>query len=166
MFVLPWTLSCSHAVCFKGELKAEISNFSNIFFAKSNISEVNFVKLFSLVYCFLRENYDRSWIFPAFATSSLWAQKLNQQPAVTYDMGNDLEERFRNQEKQGKQRKQADAFLWGVLACLPHIIRDRALKRLDVRSMSQAFTRSRYSIVKMADDESKMNTSLENPQDR
>ena len=92
--------------------------------------------------------------------------KTNQQPAVTYDMGKDLEERFRNQEKQGKQRKQADAFLWGVLACLPHIIRDRALKRLDVRSMSQAFTRSRYSIVKMADDESKMNTSLENPQDR
>ena len=88
----------------KGELKAEISNFSNIFFAKSNISEVNFVKLFSLVYCFLRENYVRSWIFPAFATSSLWAQKLNQQPAVTYDMGKDGEERFRNQEKQGKHK--------------------------------------------------------------
>ena len=74
---------------FKGELKAEISKFSNNFFAKSNISEVNFVKLFSLVYCFLRENYVRSWIFRAFATSSLWAQKLNQQPAVTYDMGKD-----------------------------------------------------------------------------
>ena len=72
---------------FKWELKAEISNFSNLFFAKSNISEVNFVKLFSLVYCLLRENYVRSWILPAFATSSLWAQKLNQQPAVTYDMG-------------------------------------------------------------------------------
>ena len=82
---------------FKGELKAEISNFSNK-------SEVNFVKLFSLVYCFLRENYVRSWIFSAFATSSLWAQKLNQQPAVTYDMGKDLEERFRNQEKQGKHK--------------------------------------------------------------
>ena len=91
---------------FKGELKAEISNFSNIFFffAKSNISEVNFVKLFSLVYCFLRENYVRSWIFPAFATSSLWALKLNQQPAVTYDMGKDGEERFRNQEKHGKHK--------------------------------------------------------------
>ena len=75
------------------------------FFAKSNISEVNFVKLFSLVYCFLRENYVRSWIFPAFATSSLWAQKLNQQPAVTYDMGKDGDERFRNQEKQGKQKR-------------------------------------------------------------
>ena len=74
----------------KGELKAEISNFSNIFL-QSNISEVNFVKLFSLVYCFLRKNYVRSWIFPAFATSSLWAQKLNQQPAVTYDMGKDGE---------------------------------------------------------------------------
>ena len=88
----------------KGELKAEISNFSNTFFAKSNMSEVNFVKLFSLVYCLLRENYVRSWIFPAFATSSLWAQKLNQQPAVTYDMGKDGEERFRNQEKQGKHK--------------------------------------------------------------
>ena len=88
----------------KGELKAEISNFSNIFFAKSNISEVNFAKLFSLVYCLLRESYVRSWIFPAFATSSLWAQKLNQQPAVTYDMGKDGEERFRNQEKQVKHK--------------------------------------------------------------
>ena len=58
-----WVISC-----FKGDLKAKISNFSNIFFAKSNISEVNFVKLFSLVYCLLRENYVRSWIFPAFAT--------------------------------------------------------------------------------------------------
>ena len=96
------TSSIAHE--FKGELKAEISNFSNIFFAKSNINEVNFVKLFSLVYCFLRENYVRSWIFPAFATSSLWAQKLNQQPAVTYDMGKDGEERFRNQEKQGKHK--------------------------------------------------------------
>jgi len=87
----------------KGELKAEISNFSNIFFAKSNISEVtcNFVKLFSLVYCFLRENYVRSWIFPAFATSSLWAQKLNQQPAVTYEMG---KRDNRNQEKEGKHK--------------------------------------------------------------
>ena len=121
---------------FKGELKAEISNFSNIFFAKSNISEVNFVKLFSLVYCFLRENYVRSWIFPAFATSSLWAQKLNQQPAVTYDMGKDGEERFRNQEKQGKhkwciaihhygsQRKQADAFCTN-LKCLWHKMNTR-----------------------------------------
>ena len=59
----------------KGELKAEISNFSNMFFAKSNISEVNFVKLFSLVYCLLRENYVRSWIFPAFATSSFCGLK-------------------------------------------------------------------------------------------
>ena len=88
----------------KGELKTEISNFSNISFAKSNISDINFVKLFSLIYCFLRENHVRSWIFPAFATSSLWAQKLNQQPAVTYDMGKDGEERFRNQEKQGKHK--------------------------------------------------------------
>ena len=56
--------------------------FFQHFFAKSNISEVNFVKLFSLVYCFLQENYVRSWIFAAFATSQLWAQKLNQQPAA------------------------------------------------------------------------------------
>ena len=50
----PYKTVVSH---LKGELKAEISNFSNIFFAKSNISEVNFVKLFSLVYWVLRENY-------------------------------------------------------------------------------------------------------------
>ena len=55
-------------------------------------------------------------------------------------MGKDGEEGFRNQEKQGKhkwckaihhygqQRKQADAFLWGVLACLPHIIRHKLQK--------------------------------------
>ena len=92
-FSLRRVLRDSSLSVLKGELKAEISNFSNI-------SEVNFVKLFFLVYCFLRENYVRSWIFPSFATSSLWAQKLNQQPAVTYNMGKDGEERFRNQEKQ------------------------------------------------------------------
>ena len=37
-------------------------------------------------------------------TSSLWAQKLDQQPAVTYDMGKDGKERFSNQEKQGKHK--------------------------------------------------------------
>ena len=39
---------------------------------------------------------------------------------------------------------------------------DRAQKRLDMRSMSQTFTchPSRHSIFKMADDESKTNTSL------
>ena len=84
---IPWYPDSWFFWNVKEELKAEISNFSNIFFAEFNISEVNFVKLFSLVYCFLWENYVRSWIFPAFATSSLWAQKLNQQPAVTYDMG-------------------------------------------------------------------------------
>ena len=62
------------------------------------------MKLFSLAHCFLRENYVRNWIFLAFVTSSLWAQKLNQQPAVIYDMGKDGEERFRNQEKQGKHK--------------------------------------------------------------
>ena len=44
--------------------------------------------LFPLLSCFLRENYIRSWAFPAFAAFSLWAQKLNPQPAVTYPMGN------------------------------------------------------------------------------
>ena len=40
-------------------------------------------------------------------------------------------------------------------------VADRAQKRLDMRSMSQTFTRhpSRHSIFKMADDESKTNTS-------
>ena len=61
---------------------AEISNFSTI--------EVIFcMELFSFVSClFLRENYARSWAFPAFAAFSLRAQKLNQQSAVTYDKGN------------------------------------------------------------------------------
>ena len=36
---------------------------------------------------FLRENYVRSWIFPALVAFSLWAKKLNQQPVVRYDMG-------------------------------------------------------------------------------
>ena len=36
----------------------------------------------------LRENYARSWAFPAFLAFSLRAQKLGQQHAVTYDMGN------------------------------------------------------------------------------
>ena len=53
----------------KGELKAEISNFSNIFFAKSNISEVNFVKLFSLVYC-LRPKLDFSRFCDLFIVGS------------------------------------------------------------------------------------------------
>ena len=60
-FSLRRVLRDSSLSVLKGELKAEISNFSNI-------SEVNFVKLFSLVYCFLRENYVRSCIIPAFAT--------------------------------------------------------------------------------------------------
>ena len=34
---------------FKGELKAEISNFSNTFFLKLNISKVKFVESFPLV---------------------------------------------------------------------------------------------------------------------
>ena len=40
------------------------------------------------LYVFLRENCVRSWAFPAFAAFSLWAEKLNPQPAVTYHMGN------------------------------------------------------------------------------
>ena len=41
---------------FKGELKAEISNFSNVFFVKSNISEVNFCKvIFSRLLFFARK---------------------------------------------------------------------------------------------------------------
>ena len=50
----------------KGELKAEISNFSNIFFAMSNISEVNFVKLFSLVYCFFARKLRSKLYFSRF----------------------------------------------------------------------------------------------------
>ena len=36
----------------------------------------------------MRENYVQSWAFPAFSAFSVRAQKLNQQPALTYDMGN------------------------------------------------------------------------------
>ena len=39
----------------KGELKAEISNFSNIFFGKASISKVKLVELFPLVSCFFCE---------------------------------------------------------------------------------------------------------------
>ena len=46
------------------------------------------MKLFLLVSCFLQENYVRSWAFTAFSAFSVQAQKLNQQPAVTYNMGN------------------------------------------------------------------------------
>ena len=35
----------------KGELKAKISNFSNIFFGKPNISKFKFVELLPLVSC-------------------------------------------------------------------------------------------------------------------
>ena len=75
---------------FKGELKArkENRNFINIVFGKPNISKVKVVGLFLLVFCFLRENSVRSWAFPAVSAFSVRAQKLNLQPAVTYDIGN------------------------------------------------------------------------------
>ena len=44
------------------------------------------MEFFPLVYCFLQGNYVQSWILPAFAVFSLWAQNVNHQPAVTYDM--------------------------------------------------------------------------------
>ena len=62
----------------KGELKSKISN----------ISKVKYVGLFLIVFCFLRENYVRSWAFPVVSAFSVRAQKLNQQLAVTYDMEN------------------------------------------------------------------------------
>ena len=55
----------------KGELKAKISHFSNIFFGKPNISKLKLVELYLLVSCFLRENYVRSWAFPAFSAFSV-----------------------------------------------------------------------------------------------
>ena len=73
-------------------MKADIINFSNIFFGKPNICKVKFVELFLLVFCFFffwRENYVRSWAFPDFKAFSLRAQKqLDRQPAMTYDLGN------------------------------------------------------------------------------
>ena len=62
------------------------SIFPTVFFGKPlNIRKVKFAELLPLISCFLRENYVRSWAFPAI---SLWAQKLNQQPTVKYDTGN------------------------------------------------------------------------------
>ena len=57
---------------------------------------------------------------------------------------------------------------WRIHRTLLYSRHDGAQKRLDMRSMSWAFTRhhSHHSIFKMADDESKMNTSLEKPQGR
>ena len=65
----------------KGELKTKINNFSNIVFGKPNISKVNCVGLFLLLFFFLRENYVRDWAFPAVSAFSVRAQKLNQHPA-------------------------------------------------------------------------------------
>ena len=44
-------------VKFKGELKAKINIFFNIFFGKSNICKVRFVELFLPFSRLLRENY-------------------------------------------------------------------------------------------------------------
>ena len=55
------------------------------------LSKVKFVELFLLVFpgfFFLPENYFRSWVFTAFSAFSVRAQRLNQSPAMTYDMGN------------------------------------------------------------------------------
>ena len=76
-------------------------------------------------------------LFPLF----LRAQKLNQHPAVMYDMGNrDFIIRSSKQmllwisvslwtqySQQSTSVKNA-ASIWGVLACLPHIIRQKLQK--------------------------------------
>ena len=75
---------------FKGKLKAEISNFSNtFFFLKLNISKVKFVESFPLVSGFLfAEKLLSKLGFSCFCGLFFASQKLNQQPTVTYDMGN------------------------------------------------------------------------------
>ena len=49
------------------------------------------MELFPLVSCILQENYVQSGAFPAFVVHLLQARKLNQQPAMAYDMGNSEE---------------------------------------------------------------------------
>ena len=44
---------------------------------------MEFMEFFPLLSCLLKENYIRSWAFPAFVGS-----KLKQHPAVMYDMVN------------------------------------------------------------------------------
>ena len=68
------------------------------------------MELFLLVSCFFRENYVRSWAFPAFAAFSLRAQKLNQQPAATYDV--------RNREKAIDKKGSRELFKG---FCLPYL---------------------------------------------
>ena len=74
----------------------------------------------------------------AFSAFSVQAQKLNQHPAVTYDMGNKDFIIKRNKccsgyflccfavSSQTQYPRQTSvkntASLWGALACLPHII--------------------------------------------
>ena len=68
-------LICKHE-CFllKEELKAKISNFSNIVFGKPNISKVKFVGLFLLVFCYfvrkLRSKLGFSLWFCLFSAGS------------------------------------------------------------------------------------------------
>ena len=77
-----------YSAILKENRRPKSAIFPTLFFGKPNISKFKFVGLFLLVFCFLRENYVRSWAFPAFSVFSERAQKLNQQPAVTYDVGN------------------------------------------------------------------------------
>ena len=121
-------------------MKAKICNFSYRFFwGKLNISKLKFVELFFFVSCSLRENYVRSWAFPAFSAFSVRARKLNQQPAMTYDMGN---RDFVIKRNKVNASASVDIFfvallflrrfnilntasIWGTLACLPHMIRHK-----------------------------------------
>lgn len=133
----------------KGQLKAKISNFPTFFFGKPNIRKVKFLELFLFVSCFLRENYFRSWAFSAFPAFSVRAQKLYQQPAVTYDMGNRDFVMKRNKVNTSAAvdipylsvmflrglnihdktvDTQNTASMWGALACLPRIIRHKLQK--------------------------------------
>ena len=80
----------------KGNWRPKSAIFPTFFFAKFNISEVNFVKLFSLVYCFFARKLHWKLDFSHFATSSLWAQKTKSAACCDVWYG---EEGFRDQEK-------------------------------------------------------------------
>jgi len=63
---------------------------------------------------------------------------------------------------RGQEEVAAELAQWGLVRVHQQLLL-RAHPSLDMRSMSQELTQhhSRYSIFKMADDESKMNTLLE-----
>ena len=72
----------------KGELKTKIINFSNIFFGKPNIEKLSLWSYFFPFLVICEKITLEVELFPLFLAFSSRAQKLGQQHALTYDMGN------------------------------------------------------------------------------